>query len=87
MYRIGQEEVEALKRVIESRQLFKINGGELQEVLNCEEELKKLMGVKYALLMTSGKAAMICGLIGLGIGPGDEVMIPAYTYIATAMRR
>ncbi|MCL2518233.1 MAG: aminotransferase class I/II-fold pyridoxal phosphate-dependent enzyme [Oscillospiraceae bacterium] len=85
MYRIGKEEVEALQRVIESRQLFKINGGDLQEVMNCEEELKKLMGVDYALLMTSGKAAMICGLIGLGVGPGDEVIIPAYTYIASAI--
>lgn len=35
--------------------------------------------------MTSGKAALISALIGFGIGPGDQVIVPAYTYIATAI--
>lgn len=85
MYRIGQAEIDAVTRVINSRNLFKINGGENQEVLNCELELKARLGTDYALLMTSGKAALICALVGLGIGPGDEVIVPAYTYIATAI--
>lgn len=84
MYIIGKEEAEALARVIESRCLFKINDGP-REVMHCEEELKALMKVDYALLMTSGFAAIQSALIGLGIGPGDEVIVPAYTYIATAM--
>lgn len=84
MYRIGKEEIEAVTRVIENGNLFKINNG-LQEVHHCEEEMKELLGVDYAILMTSGKAAIISGLVGLGIGPGDEVIIPAYTYIATAI--
>lgn len=84
MYRFGKEEIEAFTRVAESGSLFKINNS-LQEVYHCEEELKALMHTDYALLMTSGKAAIICALIGLGIGPGDEVIIPAYTYIATAI--
>lgn len=84
MYRFGKEEIEAFTRVAESGSLFKINNS-LQEVFHCEEELKTLMNTDYALLMTSGKAAIICALVGLGIGPGDEVIIPAYTYIATAI--
>ncbi|MHB1151493.1 MAG: DegT/DnrJ/EryC1/StrS family aminotransferase [Eubacteriales bacterium] len=84
MYRFGKEEIEAFTRVAESGSLFKINNS-LQEVFHCEEELKALMNTDYALLMTSGKAAIICALVGLGIGPGDEVIIPAYTYIATAI--
>lgn len=84
MYRFGKEEIEAFTRVAESGSLFKINNS-LQEVFHCEEELKALMNTDYALLMTSGKAAIICALVGLGIGPGDEVLIPAYTYIATAI--
>lgn len=84
MYRIGNEETEAFARVIKSRSLFKINSG-AQEVLHCEDEFKQYLGVKYSLLMTSGKAALISALISHGIGPGDEIIIPAYTYIATAI--
>ena len=45
MYRIGKEEIEALARVIESRDLFKINSGAC-EVLNFEAELCEKLGVK-----------------------------------------
>ena len=41
------------------------------------------MGVEYCLLMSSGFGALASALIGLGIGPGDEVIVPAYTYTAT----
>lgn len=84
MYRIGKEEIEAVARVINSKSLFKINDGG-QETMHCEEEAKALFGAKHALLMTSGKAALISALTALGIGPGDEVIVPAYTYIATAI--
>lgn len=84
MYYVGKEEKDALGRVIDSGCLFKINGGP-QEVEHCEIEMKEFMNCDYALLMTSGFAALQCALIGLGIGPGDEVIVPAYTYIATAL--
>ena len=85
MYRIGNEEVEAVRRVIESKQLFKVNNGPLQESVNAEKELSAMMGTDYAIIMTSGHAALVSALVGLGIGPGDQVIIPAYTYIATAI--
>ena len=84
MYRIGQEEIDAVGRAILSRDFFKINSAG-QEVHNFEEEWKKLTGAKYALTMTSGFAALTSALIGMGIGPGDEVIVPAYTYIASAL--
>ena len=84
MYRIGQEEIDAVARAILSRDFFKINGSG-QEVLHFEEEWKRFIGADHALLMTSGYAALASGLIGMGIGPGDEVIVPAYTYIATAL--
>lgn len=85
MYRIGNEEIEAVRRVIESKQLFKVNNGALQETKNAEIELREKLGAKHALLMTSGHAALSSALVALGIGPGDQVIIPAYTYIATAI--
>lgn len=85
MYRIGIEEIEAVKKVIESKQLFKVNKGELQETMNAEKELCEKLGSKYSLVMTSGHAALSSALVALGVGPGDQVIIPAYTYIATAI--
>jgi dTDP-4-amino-4,6-dideoxygalactose transaminase len=41
------------------------------------------MGSRYAVAVTSCTAALICSLTGLGIGPGDEVIVPAYTWIAS----
>lgn len=84
MQRIGIEEKKAVERVIDSKNLFKINKG-LREAENFESELAEKFRIKNALLMTSGHAALESALIALGIGPGDEVIVPAYTYIATAM--
>ena len=82
---MGQEEKDAVARVIDSKQLFKVNNGPLKETENCEREIREMFKVKRAVLMTSGTASLTSALIGMGVGPGDEVIIPAYTYIATAL--
>lgn len=84
MYRIGQEEIDAVANAIRERSLFKINKS-LQETMHAEEEMRQLFETKNAILMTSGHAALTSALIAMGIGPGDQVILPAYTYIATAM--
>ena len=84
MYRIGKEEIDAVARAIYSKDFFKINGSGC-EVLNFESEWKSYMNTDYALLMSSGFGALTSALIGLGIGPGDEVIVPGYTYIASAL--
>lgn len=84
MYRIGQEEINAVAEVINSKNLFKINNG-LRCAENYEKEACQRFGAKHTILMTSGNAALISAMTALGIGPGDEVIVPAYTYIATAM--
>ena len=84
MYRIGKEEVAAVEAVVNSRKFFKTDTT-LKTVYTCEEKMKKITGADYAVMMTSGMGALVSGLIGLGIGPGDEVIVPAYTYIASAM--
>lgn len=61
MYRIGSEELEEVKKVIESKVLFRINNG-LKEVETFEKELAEKMGVKYALCISGGTSAITCAL-------------------------
>jgi dTDP-4-amino-4,6-dideoxygalactose transaminase len=49
-----------------------------------ERRLSEALGSKYALAVNSGTAALVCALAAAGIGPGDEVLVPAYTWMATA---
>lgn len=84
MFRIGREEIAEITMVIENKDLFKINNG-LQESKQVEEKLKNIFGVDYPIFLSSGHAGLTSALIATGIGPGDEVIVPAYTYIATAM--
>ena len=83
MFRWGQEEAQAASRVILSGSLFRINS-KYNEVANFENELKAKMGAAHCVCMNSGTAALTAGLAAIGVGPGDEVIIPAYTFIATA---
>jgi dTDP-4-amino-4,6-dideoxygalactose transaminase len=82
---LGEEEVEAAARVIRSHNVFRYYGvGDgPHEVLDFEREFAAHMGSKHALCVNAGSSALICGLIGAGVGPGDEVIVPAYTWNAT----
>jgi len=82
---VGQEELAALARVIESKNLFRYYGvGDgPDEVASFEREFAELMGTKHALCLNAGSSALICALIGAGVGEGDEVIVPAYTWNAT----
>jgi dTDP-4-amino-4,6-dideoxygalactose transaminase len=88
MYRIGEEEIAAVRRVIESKVLFRRGNpetGHQQEVEKFESEWAQKIGAEYSLLLSGGgTAALICALAALEIGPGDEVLVPAYTWMASA---
>jgi dTDP-4-amino-4,6-dideoxygalactose transaminase len=49
-----------------------------------EGELAKYLNVKYALAVSSGTTALHLALKAIGVGPGDEVIVPAFTFLATA---
>lgn len=49
-----------------------------------EERLEELTGSEHAIAMSNGTVALYCGLIALGLEPGDEVIVPDLTFIATA---
>ncbi len=54
------------------------------EIQRFEEGLSEYLGVKYCTTFNSGTSALQCALIALGIGSGDEVIVPSFTFIATA---
>jgi dTDP-4-amino-4,6-dideoxygalactose transaminase len=81
MLEIGKQEADAAARAIISGRLFRFGPGD--ECAKFERELAEKTGTKYALVVTSGTGALICALAGMGIGPGDEVIVPAYTFMAT----
>jgi len=83
MFRMGKEEVEAVERVIATKELFRVNNG-LKEAEKFEENWAKTIGTDYAILLSSGTGALISALVGLGVGPGDEVIVPGYTFMASA---
>jgi 8-amino-3,8-dideoxy-alpha-D-manno-octulosonate transaminase len=82
---LGDEEVAAATRVLAGKNVFRYYGvGEgPHEVADFELEFAAHLGAKHALCVNAGSSALICGLIGAGVGKGDEVIIPAYTWNAT----
>ncbi|MBT3377750.1 MAG: aminotransferase class V-fold PLP-dependent enzyme [Lentisphaerae bacterium] len=83
MYRIGQKEIDAVARLIESRQMFRYREGGLCE--RFERRYSKYLGIDDCIMCSSGTTALTAALVGAGVGPGDEVLVPACTYIATAI--
>ncbi|HVB27849.1 MAG TPA: aminotransferase class I/II-fold pyridoxal phosphate-dependent enzyme, partial [Mycobacteriales bacterium] len=83
--RLGAEERAALLAVLDSKSLFRYYGPDPQHsVAGFEGAVEALLGLPHALATSSGTAALIAGLAALGVGPGDEVVVPAVTFIATA---
>ena len=82
MYVVGQEEIDAITRVLRSGALFRYGiGGECDRF---ERRYADYLGVKHFALAASGSNALAAAMIGVGLGPGDEVIVPAHTYMATA---
>ena len=82
MYVIGEEEIAAVAKVIRSGALFRYGvGGECDRF---EARYANYLGVKHFALAASGSNALAAAMIAVGLGPGDEVIIPAHTYMATA---
>lgn len=77
---IGQIEEKELFDVLKSGRWGRLGS---QTVPRFEEEYRKLTGAKHALAVSSGTSSLYTMLGALNIGPGDEVVIPAYTFIAS----
>ena len=76
---VGEVEAAAVAEVLESGQLTM--GPKVDEF---ELGLARACGTEHAVAVSSGTAALYVAVLSLGIGPGDEVLVPAYTFPATA---
>ena len=74
---LGPEEIAAVSSVMKTDQI-----AQGPEVERFEEEIAQWVGVKGAVAVSSGTAALHLGLLGLGIGKGDEVLLPSYVCTA-----
>ena len=75
---IGEEDIQAVTSVLQSKWL---TTGPV--ALEFEHEFAAYVGAKHALAVTSGTAALQLGLEAVGLKPGDEVLVPSYTFTAT----
>lgn len=73
---------DAIERVIAVLRTGNLVQGKQVEIL--EQKISDYIGVRHAICVSSGTATLHLSLLALGIGPGDEVIVPALSYVATA---
>ena len=76
---IGEEEIEAAVAVLRSGQV--VQG---PQVAAFEEEFTKVSGTAHCVAVNSGTSALQLALLGMGIGPGDAVIVPSFSFAASA---
>ena len=83
----GDAERSEINDVLETGILFRYNHeaqrNNIYKAREFEAEVAKLVGAKYAHAVSSGSTAALCAMAAAGIGAGDEVIVPPFTYIAT----
>lgn len=83
----GAEERKEVMDVLETGILFRYNHDAqrngIWKAREFEAEAKKITGAKYALAVSNGSAAAAIAMAASGIGAGDEVIVPPFTYVAT----
>jgi Predicted pyridoxal phosphate-dependent enzyme apparently involved in regulation of cell wall biogenesis len=77
-----ESDIKAVEDVVRSGDWFRISGGRCARKF--EKAFAEYQGAKYGLAVATGTAALEIALKSCGIGPGDEVIVPPYTFMATA---
>ena len=89
---VGEEEIKEVLEVLRGGYLYRYGvlvGDEVDprfkgKVYQVEQEIAAYSKVKYGLAVNSGTSALLAALAGIGIGPGDEVIVPPFTFVASA---
>jgi 8-amino-3,8-dideoxy-alpha-D-manno-octulosonate transaminase len=80
---MDDEELKAVKSVLDSRSLFRFYGPNLNNYAKrLEKAYAERLGRRHALAVSSGTSAINVALGALGVGPGDEVLVPGYMWVA-----
>jgi 8-amino-3,8-dideoxy-alpha-D-manno-octulosonate transaminase len=86
-YRFGKEEMEAVIEVMKGGYLFRYGSEDdpkfLHKVSTLEKEFARYCGTDFALATSSGTSSLVASVIALGLKPGDEIIVPAYTFVAS----
>lgn len=86
-YWFGKEEEEAVAEVMKSGYLFRYGSENdpkfLHKVSSLEKEFANYSKAKFALATSSGTSSLVISAFALGLKPGDEIIVPAYTYVAS----
>ncbi|MDP6757448.1 MAG: aminotransferase class I/II-fold pyridoxal phosphate-dependent enzyme [Chloroflexota bacterium] len=84
---IGENEIAVVLDVLRARRLFRYFGPDADRpsaVAEFERRFAADRGAEFAVACSSGSGALHVALMAAGVGPGDEVIVPGYSYIATA---
>lgn len=86
-YWFGKEEADAVMEVMKSGYLFRYGSESdpsfLHKVSTLEKEFAKYSRAEYALATSSGTSSLLASLLASGLKPGDEIIVPAYTFVAS----
>jgi dTDP-4-amino-4,6-dideoxygalactose transaminase len=86
-YWFGKEEMEAVIEVMKSGYLFRYGSENdpkfLHKVSDLEKEFARYCDTKFALATSSGTSSLVASALALGLKPGDEIIVPAYTFVAS----
>jgi len=86
-YSFGDEERKEVLDVLESGHLSRYGSaddpGFRRKVITLEEEFADFCGVRHAVATSSGTGSLLIALLAAGVGAGDEVLVPGFTYVAS----
>lgn len=82
--KLGDVEIDALTKVVRGQELFRHGTRGRSECSRLEAELGNWLGARNVCVVSSGTAGLRAALAAVGVGPGDVVLVSAFTFVATA---
>ena len=84
MHYVDNVEMKMVSRVVKARSPFRFYGPDVQHMCDkLEQKFSERLGVRHALAVSSGTAALNVAMAALGVGPGQEIIVPGYMWLST----